>query len=133
MSRIYGIGTDIVNVARMERSLDRFGRRFAQRILAPAELAAFDSSVMPAQFLAKRFAVKEATAKAFGTGFRDGLRLQDIAVDHDPNGRPVLVCTGQAQRLLAARAVAASHVSIADEREFAVAFVILTQSGHPDA
>lgn len=125
MSRIHGIGTDIVSIARMEQALVRFGRRFAERILGAAELAEFDVSPQPAALLAKRFAAKEAVAKAFGTGFRDGLKLQDIAIGHDARGRPELHYQGAALALVRAHAVTVSHVSIADEREYAVAYVIL--------
>lgn len=125
MQRIHGIGTDIVSIARMEQALARFGRRFAERILAAAELAEFDASPQPAALLAKRFAAKEAVAKAFGTGFRDGLKLQDIAVGHDARGRPELHYQGAALELVHTHAVSTSHVSLADEREYAVAYVIL--------
>ncbi|RRQ21188.1 holo-ACP synthase [Thiohalobacter thiocyanaticus] len=125
MGRIHGIGTDIVSIVRMEQALARFGRRFAERILSRAELERFDTCARPAALLAKRFAVKEAVAKAFGTGFRDGLRLQDIEIGHDRNGRPELHYQGAAQRLVRANAVTASHVSIADERDYAIAYVIL--------
>lgn len=131
MSRIFGIGTDIVSVARIEHSLERFGRRFARRILSADELIEFDASTAPVQLLAKRFAVKEAVAKAFGTGFRDGLKLGDIEVGHNRRGRPELIYSGQAQALARANAIEESFVSIADEREFAVAYVVLTQRDSP--
>ncbi|BAZ93473.1 holo-[acyl-carrier-protein] synthase [Thiohalobacter sp. COW1] len=129
MALIYGIGTDIVSIARMEQALTRFGRRFAERILSAAELQEFDACARPAALLAKRFAVKEAVAKAFGTGFRDGLRLQDIQVGHDSRGRPELHYRGAAQALARTNAVTASHVSIADERDYAIAYVILLADG----
>ncbi|HSH28929.1 MAG TPA: holo-ACP synthase [Thiohalobacter sp.] len=129
MGRIYGIGTDIVSIARMEQALARFGRRFAERILGDAELGELDACARPAALLAKRFAVKEAVAKAFGTGFRDGLRLQDIQVGHDARGRPEMHYQGAAQALVRTHAVTASHVSIADERDYAIAYVILLADG----
>ena len=129
MGGIHGIGTDIVSIARVEQALVRFGRRFAERILGAAELAEFDASPQPAALLARRFAAKEAVAKAFGTGFRDGLRLQDISVGHDSRGRPELHYTGAALELVRARAVTVSHISLADEREYAVAYVILVADG----
>ncbi|MAT65718.1 MAG: holo-ACP synthase [Gammaproteobacteria bacterium] len=129
MDRICGIGTDIVSIVRMEQALARFGRRFAERILGDAELEEFDACARPAALLAKRFAVKEAVAKAFGTGFRDGLRLQDIQVGHDARGRPELQFQGMAAAFAQAGAIGATHVSIADERDYAVAYVILTGDG----
>lgn len=122
---IYGIGTDIVAVARMVRALERHGERFAVRILAAAEMAAYRSAVHPARFLAKRFAAKEAAAKAIGTGFRHGLSLQDISVFNDEAGKPLLHFSGRALDLLEARGIGEGFLSLADEHDYAVAYVIL--------
>jgi holo-[acyl-carrier protein] synthase len=122
---IYGIGTDIVRVARMRSSLQRFGETFARRILTSAEFDEFRTDKCPAQFLAKRFAAKEALAKALGTGFRGGVRLSDIGVEHNEAGRPGLYYSGRTESLLRELGVAGSHLSLADEQEYAVAFVIL--------
>lgn len=124
---IFGIGTDIVNVGRMAASLARYGERFAARILHQDELEAFRTSALPAQYLAKRFAAKEAAAKALGTGFRDGLSLRHIAVGHDPLGRPLLQLNGRGRELFDHFGITRSHLSLADEREFAIAFVTLEQ------
>lgn len=120
---IVGIGTDIVSVARIERALARHGERFAERILAPGEREAYRCAASPVHFLAKRFAAKEAAAKAFGTGFSDGLSLHDIAVSNDSRGRPELVLTGRAAALCEELGIGEHHVSLADEREHAIAFV----------
>ena len=122
---ILGIGTDLVEVARMEAALARHGRRFAERILTEPELAGFDDDASPAHFLARRFAAKEACAKAFGTGFRDGLSLRHIGVDHDALGRPLLALTGEAAIRAARLGVGASHLSLSDDRAYALAFVVL--------
>ncbi|HEY9198744.1 MAG TPA: holo-ACP synthase [Gammaproteobacteria bacterium] len=122
---IVGIGTDIVRIARFEAMLERHGPRVAERILSADELVEFAAGARPARFLAKRFAVKEAVAKAFGTGFRDGLSLRHIGVHHDALGKPSLRFYARAEELCAQLAVAGSHVSIADEHDYAVAFVIL--------
>lgn len=122
---IHGIGTDIVRIARMEEDLRRYGKRFAQRILAPAELEEFHGSRMPARFLAKRFAAKEAAVKALGTGFSQGIGLRDITVGHEAAGRPYLIYEGRARHFCRDLGVTASHLSIADEVEYAVAFVTL--------
>ncbi len=122
---IFGIGTDIVAVPRMARSLERYGRRFAERILAPNELLAFDNHPLPAHFLAKRFAAKEAAAKALGTGFADGLTLRDIAVGHDPRGRPLLNFSDRAMRLAERLGAGEAFLSLSDEKRYAVAFVTL--------
>jgi holo-[acyl-carrier protein] synthase len=122
---IYGIGTDIVAVARMARALERHGERFAGRILAATEFAAYRDAVHPARFLAKRFAAKEAAAKALGTGFSNGLSLHDISVVHDAAGKPMLHFSGRALDLLEARGVGESFLSLADEHDYAVAYVTL--------
>lgn len=125
---IYGIGTDIVSVSRMQNALARHGERFAQRILAPEELQEYRQSTKPAQFLAKRFAAKEAAAKAFGTGFRNGLGMSDFIVTHDNFGKPLLRFTGQAEQYRQEQGVGESFISISDEKEHAVAFVTLLKA-----
>ena len=122
---LVGIGTDIVRIARFERMLERHGVRVAERILGGEELLEFAACARPARFLAKRFAVKEAVAKAFGTGFRDGLSLRHIGLKHDGLGRPELNFSGRAEELCALLQVGDSHVSVADEDDYAVAFVAL--------
>ncbi len=122
---IFGVGTDIVRVARIAGSLERHGARFAERILTEAELAEFAQAARPAPFLAKRFAAKEAAAKALGTGFSGGLSLRHIGVVHDARGRPGLVFTGEAARLAEALGIGEMHLSLSDEQEFAIAFVTL--------
>lgn len=122
---IFGIGTDIVRVARMQSSLEKFGDRFAKRILSEDELPAFADCHNKAQFLAKRFAAKEAAAKALGTGFRDGIALTQMFVTHDDLGRPLINFSGKAQAEAEQRGISAMHLSIADESEYAVAYVIL--------
>jgi holo-[acyl-carrier protein] synthase len=122
---IHGIGTDIVQVSRIRDSLDRFGERFARRVLAPQEWVRFAATAHPAHFLAKRFAAKEAAAKALGTGFRDGLGLRDIVIVNDARGRPGLEFHGRARELGEAFDIGECFVSISDEREYAVAFVTL--------
>lgn len=122
---IYGIGTDIVRVSRMQKSLARYGERFARRLLTPAELTDFRRALAPAHFLARRFAAKEAAAKAIGTGFAGGLRLRHIGVAHDARGKPQLVFEAPAVAWLEARGIRAAHLSIADEQDHAIAFVAL--------
>lgn len=125
VDRIFGIGTDIVRVARMQASLARYGEKFARRILTPNELSEFLQSDRPAHFLAKRFAAKEATAKAMGTGFSKGLTPRQIGVGHEQGGRPVLEYYGNAKALIKKLGISAGHLSIADEEDHAVAYVTL--------
>jgi len=122
---IHGIGTDIVQIARLEANIARYGDRFAERILADTELDSFRQHKQPAHFLAKRFAAKEAASKALGTGFRDGLSLRHIVVTNEANGRPVLRFLDKAQKLVTDFNICASYLSLSDEREYAVAFVVL--------
>lgn len=124
--RIVGIGTDIVRISRLEHALDRFGEPFARRILSASEMGQYESAFRPANFLAKRFAAKEAAAKALGTGFRHGLRLRDIAVQNDASGKPELVFAGSAVQLARARRVDGCHLSLSDDGDYAVAFVTVT-------
>lgn len=124
---VVGMGTDIVEVDRVSVGLERFGWRYAARILSPAELEllAPDGSLPPAARLAGRFAAKEAAVKALGTGFSACIGLHDVEILHDVHGRPCLSFVGQArvrQQELGARR---RHVSISHERHYAVAVVIL--------
>ena len=122
---IFGIGTDIVRSQRMADNLDQHGERFAARILTDVEMASFRDSSRQPQFLAKRFAAKEATAKALGTGFRDGLSLRDIGVNNDALGKPELTFSDRAQQTLQNQGISAAHLSLSDESEYAIAYVVL--------
>ncbi|MCX7146718.1 MAG: holo-ACP synthase [Sulfuritalea sp.] len=121
---IFGIGTDIVAVARMADYWQRHGERGLEKMLAPQEREACRSSNDPARFLAKRFAAKEALGKAFGTGIRTPLLLPDIAINHDELGKPAFGFGPTLAAHLAERGLTA-HLSISDEQDYAVAFVIL--------
>ena len=124
---IHGIGTDIVAIARMARLWDKYGDSFAARMLADDELQTLTGQAHPARFLAKRFAAKEAAAKALGTGFRDGLSLRHIAVGNDALGKPELRLSGRAAELAEAFNVHDCHLSLTDEADYAVAFVVMTR------
>ena len=122
---IFGVGTDIVQINRIRAGLERFGDRFAMRVLTATEYDEYQTNHMAAQFVAKRFAAKEATVKALGIGFRDGLSLSQIGVFHDGRGRPGLEYHGRALEICREFGIVASHISIADEDEYAIAFVTL--------
>ncbi len=122
---IFGIGTDIVEVARIKASIAEFGDAFAQRILAESELASYHNSHIKARFLAKRFAAKEAFSKALGTGLRAPATLQNIAVAHDDLGKPVLLLAPELQTFLLTKSITQTHISISDEKNLAAAFVVL--------
>lgn len=122
---IFGIGTDIVEYARIEAMWQRLGQRLAERILSESELPEFLAHAHPARFLAKRFAAKEAFAKALGTGLRAPATFENIGVAHDDLGKPVFDLGAALQALLDARGIHACHLSISDEKALAVAFVVL--------
>jgi holo-[acyl-carrier protein] synthase len=122
---IFGIGTDIVRVERMQQSLDKHGERFARRILTEHEFIGYQQASKPANYLAKRFAAKEAAAKAMGTGFRNGLSLKHINIGHDEHGKPLLEFNGKAAEFMNEKGIHEAHISLADEQEYAVAFVTL--------
>lgn len=122
---IFGIGTDIVSVPRMQQALDRHGERVARRILTTDEMEDYSQTGQPAAFIAKRFAAKEAAVKALGLGFSEGISMRNIAVRHDPKGKPLLVLSGRALELAEQLGVGEAFLSLADERDHALAFVTL--------
>lgn len=125
---IYGIGTDIVEVRRVSSIFARHGARFARHVLNPSELPEFAAAVFPERFLAKRFAAKEAFAKAIGTGLRGKVTLTNIYITHDALGKPGLDFAPALKILVAERGIAHCHLSISDEKELVAAFVVLEQS-----
>ncbi|EKO3517845.1 holo-ACP synthase [Vibrio fluvialis] len=122
---IVGLGTDIAEIERIEKALARSGRAFAERILTPQELTQFDDLKQQGRYLAKRFAAKEAASKALGTGIAHGVSFQDFAISNDDNGKPLLSLSGKAAELALRSQVASVHLTISDERHYAVATVIL--------
>ncbi|MDR2164856.1 MAG: holo-ACP synthase [Zoogloeaceae bacterium] len=122
---IYGIGVDIVAVARLERLLARHGDIGLEKILARAEREAFRKETRPGKALAKRWAAKEAFGKALGTGLRPPATLSAIAVAHDDLGKPRLVFAPELAAFLSERGITAAHLSISDEAAYAIAHVIL--------
>lgn len=121
---IYGIGTDVVRIQRLQTMWERHGERAAEKLLAPIELLEFATANDKGRFLAKRFAAKEAFAKAFGTGVRPPAILSAMAVSHNPLGKPIFAFYGDLAHELARLGLTA-HLSISDESDLAVAYVIL--------
>ena len=122
---IYGVGTDVVEIDRIAKALARFGERFAKRILCPPELKRFEHHRLKANYLAKRFAAKEAFTKALGTGIRAPANWHGVWVRNLPSGKPVLDFSEELKKLLEKRQISHSHVSLTDERGVAFATVIL--------
>jgi holo-[acyl-carrier protein] synthase len=122
---IVGIGTDVVSIDRIEKTLARFGQRFVNRVLTPAERVRYDKTAAKASHLAKRWAAKEAFSKAIGTGIHAPFTWQSITVGRDPRGKPGIVPSTEMQRHLAALGVTRSHISLTDDAGVAIAFVVL--------
>ena len=121
---IIGLGTDIVSVERVTRIYEDTGDAFAERILSQEELLELKKTKRKNEFLAKRFAAKEAASKALGTGIAKGVSFQDFTVSHDAHGKPVLLVTGHARLLAEEQQINRWHISLSDEREHAIATVI---------
>jgi len=121
---IVGLGTDIAEIERIEKALNRSGEAFAERILSENELQVFAGLKQQGRYLAKRFAAKEAASKALGTGIANGVSFQDFEFSNDDNGKPVLTLSGKALQIAQASAVQHLHITISDERHYAVATVI---------
>ncbi len=129
---ILGIGSDLVDNRRLERLVKEFGTRFTDRCFTPAEQAEAaqkKNSAARISFYAKRFAAKEACAKALGTGFRGGIRLNEIGVRNDMAGRPELVLSGKAleqiEKMIHPGKKARLHLTLSDELPYALAFVVI--------
>jgi holo-[acyl-carrier protein] synthase len=126
---ISGVGTDIVEIRRLERLWIRYGERLARRMLGEEELLALARSSYPGRYLAKQFAAKEAVAKALGTGFRHGVSLRRIAVLRAPSGQPIVDLSALVSLRPQEWGGLRAHVSISDEAGYAVAFVVV-EKGH---
>ena len=124
---IYGIGTDIVDVKRIEKLYKKYGQTFAERILSPLEMHDWPGIGRPVKVLAKRFAAKEAFSKALGTGVRPPAVLPAIAVAHDELGKPILAFCGRLAEMIENQGLKA-HLSLSDEADYAVALVVLEQA-----
>jgi holo-[acyl-carrier protein] synthase len=122
---IYGVGTDVVEIGRIEAALKRHGERFARRILCPPELERFAKHRLKANYLAKRFAAKEAFTKALGTGIKSPANWHGVWVRNLASGKPVLEFTEALSALLKKRGITSAHVSLSDEKGVAFATVIL--------
>ncbi|EMW8523608.1 holo-ACP synthase [Vibrio parahaemolyticus] len=122
---ILGLGTDIAEIERIKKALGRSGEPFARRILSEDEMAKFSQLKQQGRYLAKRFAAKEAASKALGTGIAQGVTFHDFTVSNDELGKPILMLSGVAQKMAQTMGVNHVHLSISDERHYAVATVIL--------
>jgi len=122
---IFGIGTDLVEVGRIETTYRRFGEHFVDRLLMPEERAVFDPARRPARFLAMRFAAKEAISKALGTGFRHGVWIRDFGFLPDFRGRPEVLFSPRGRAVADRLGAGEGHVSLTDEAGLVMAVAVL--------
>ena len=122
---IVGVGTDIVDVRRIQRSLTRFGGRFTDKVLLGGERRSLRGSLL-ASYLARQFSAKEAVSKALGTGMRRGVHFRNIEILRKESGSPLVRLTGEAKSRAEEIGVTDVHISIADERNYAIAYAIAT-------
>lgn len=122
---IFGIGTDIVEMSRMEATWKRFGEHFAQRILMEEEMVLFRKTKQPARFLAMRFAGKEAAVKAMGTGFAHGVWLRDVGITSNEWGRPLIIWSERGRAVCDKLGISSGHVSLTDDAGLVMAFAVV--------
>jgi holo-[acyl-carrier protein] synthase len=122
---IYGIGVDLVKIARIREAVDTWGERFQRKIFTEREQAYCLGKPRPTRYWAMRFAAKEAFSKAIGLGMRQGLRWKDIEVTHDSFGKPELIIHGRAKEICSRAGIKSSFLTLTDEGEYAAAVVVL--------
>ena len=122
---IFGVGTDVVELSRIQATYDRFGEHFVRRLLMEEELELFRRSKFPVRFLAMRFAGKEATVKAMGTGLRHGVWLRDVGIVNNDWGRPLIIWSDRGRGVCEQLGIGAGHVSLTDDAGLVVAFAVV--------
>ena len=122
---IFGIGTDVLEVARVERVHARFGDHFVRRLLLPQELRQLEFTQRKVRFLAMRFAAKEAIVKAMGTGFSHGMWIRDAGVVQNAWGKPEVIFSERGQKVCDALGIGDGHVTLTDEAGLVVAVAVL--------
>ena len=125
---IFGVGTDIVELSRIQATYDRFGDHFVDRLLMEEERELFLNNKWPVRFLAMRFAAKEATVKAMGTGFRHGMWIRDVGVVNNDRGRPLVIYSKRGQGVCDSLGIGASHVSLTDDAGLILAFAVVEKT-----
>ena len=125
---IVGTGTDLVELSRIQATYERFGEHFVRRILMDEELELFRRSKQPVRFLAMRFAGKEATVKAMGTGFAHGVWLRDVGILNNDWGRPIVIWSERGRRVCDRLGVGDGHVSLTDDAGLVLAFAIVEKA-----
>ena len=122
---IFGVGTDVVELARVQSTYERFGEHFVNRLLMPEERVLFEKTKHPVRFLAMRFAGKEAAVKAMGTGFAHGVWIRDVGITSNDWGRPLVIWSERGQRVCERLGIGAGHVSLTDDAGLIIAFAVV--------
>ena len=125
---IFGIGTDVLQLSRVERLYERYGERFAERLLLDEEKALFDRSRNKVRFLGMRFAAKEAIAKALGTGFANGIWIRDVGSVPNALGQPQVVYSARGRKLCERLGVGEGFLTLTDEAGLIVAIAVLLKA-----
>lgn len=125
---IFGIGTDIVELSRIQETYNRFGERFVDRLLMDEERVLFEKNKMPVRFLAMRFAAKEATVKAMGTGFAHGVWIRDVGIVNNDWGRPEIIWSARGQVVCHDLGIGEGHVSLTDDAGLILAFAVVMRA-----
>lgn len=125
---IFGIGTDIVELARVQQTYDRFGERFVDRLLMDEERELFLKNRQPVRFLAMRFAAKEATVKAMGTGFAHGVWIRDVGIVASAWGRPEIIWSPRGRAVCERLGIGEGHVSLSDDAGLILAFAVVMRA-----
>ena len=129
---IFGIGTDIVELSRVQATYDRFGEHFVNRLLMDEERELFEKNKMPVRFLAMRFAAKEATVKALGTGFAHGVWIRDVGIVNNEWGRPEIIWSARGQKVCDQLGAGEGHVSLTDDAGLILAFAVVMRANSTD-
>jgi holo-[acyl-carrier protein] synthase len=125
---IYGIGVDVLEARRIKRTLERFGERFVEHLLLPAEAAQMQRTQRKERFLAMRFAAKEAIVKAMGTGFAHGIWIRDVGVVQNAWGKPEVVFSERGDKVRQGLGIGEGHVTLTDESGLVVAVAVLMRA-----
>jgi holo-[acyl-carrier protein] synthase len=125
---IFGIGVDVLEAARIQKVLDRFGDHFVDRLLLPGERAQLGKTKRKERFLAMRFAAKEAIVKAMGTGFAHGIWIRDVGVVQNAWGKPEVVYSARGEKVRQGLGIGDGHVTLTDEAGLIVAVAVLEKA-----
>jgi len=125
---IFGVGTDILELSRIQETYNRFGDHFVNRLLMAEERGQFARNKWPVRFLAMRFAAKEATVKAMGTGFAHGMWIRDVGIVNNSRGRPEIIWSERGRKICDELGIAGGHVSLSDDAGLILAFAVVVQA-----